>query len=144
MTWATASPESPRQAPAASSLSRSERNSAKPRRSVEPGKARDGAVSQRIGDQDHRDRGVGHRGIDAERTLPEPGVNEIARHIEIESGQGGGDAERQRGAHQFPLADRRPARCDAWCAWAAKRRPRGTSKPEEGGEPDEREKDASP
>ena len=29
---------------------------------------------------------------------------------------------------RFHWRSERPARCDAWCAWAAKRRPRGTSK----------------
>ena len=77
-----------------------------PRGGVEPGKAGDGAVAQGVGDEDHGHRGVGHRGIDAERTLPQTGVNKIARHIEIQGGQGGGDAEREGGAHQLPLAER--------------------------------------
>ena len=108
---------------------------------------------KRIGDQDHRHRGICHRRIDSELAFTQPGVDKVARHIQVERRHGGRDPEGKRRPHQVPLTAESLGRAlyglvvrrlGDVCRASHETASAGNIEEEQGGEPDQRQADAAP
>ena len=105
-------------------------------------------MPQGVGDQDHRHRGVGHRRIDSELAFTQPGVDKIARHIQVERRHGGRNPEGKRRPHQVPLTAeslrRLVRRLGDSHGTSHETASAGNIEEEQGGQPDQRQADAAP